>query len=101
MVRVGLDNSMIRKPATIAFWRGRLPHWEVEGGKYFVTMNLAGSIPKEGHDRIHSIAAELDQLPKGDAAAFLKLQRRIFNAMESWLDRSQSSPTFDIRRSQA
>lgn len=26
----------------------RLPHWEVAGGRYFVTMRLQGSIPAEG-----------------------------------------------------
>lgn len=27
--------------------RGRLPHWETEGGVYFVTFRLADSLPKE------------------------------------------------------
>ena len=48
---------MIRKPETISFWRGRLPHWEVTSGRYFVTIHLAGAIPPQGQERIHTLAA--------------------------------------------
>lgn len=34
--------------------RGRLPHWELDAGLYFVTFRLAGSIPKELVDRVKS-----------------------------------------------
>ena len=80
---------MSRKPDTIAFWRGRLPHWEVAEGRYFVTLHLAGAIPREGQDRIHALAAEYDQLADGDAAGRLQVQRRIYREMESWLDRAE------------
>src|SRR5437588_608980 len=33
--------AMLRNPETISFWHGRLPHWEVVGGRYFVTIHLA------------------------------------------------------------
>jgi len=39
---------MIRKPKTIAFWNGRLPHWEVEDGRYFVTIHLFCEIGRKG-----------------------------------------------------
>ena len=79
---------MLRKPDTISFWRGRLPHWEVVDGRYFVTIHLAGAIPIQGHNRIHSIALELDKLQTSDQARGLQIQRRIFAEMESWLDRA-------------
>jgi REP element-mobilizing transposase RayT len=79
---------MKRKPETIAFWSGRLPHWEVEDGRYFVTIHLAGAIPRQGHDRIHSIAAELAKLKGNQDARRLEIQRRIFAEMEAWLDRA-------------
>src|SRR6266704_2977470 len=81
--------SMTRKPETIAFWYGRLPHWEVVEGRYFVTIHLAGAIPQEGHDRIHALAAQLEKIPKSEREARLKVQRRVFAEMEAWLDRAE------------
>ena len=34
-----------RCPKTIDFWRGRLPHWEVEEGRYFITIHLNVQFP--------------------------------------------------------
>jgi REP element-mobilizing transposase RayT len=78
---------MTRRPETTAFWRGRLPHWEVAEGRYFVTIHLAGAIPMQGQDRIHTIAAELELLRRNDHTRRLQVQRRIFAEMEAWLDR--------------
>ncbi|MBW3540543.1 MAG: transposase [Planctomycetes bacterium] len=95
---------MTRKPETIAFWRGRLPHWEVEDGSYFVTIHLAGAIPAKAYERIHQISRDLDRLSTAIAAspqaagrpdarsayeARLRVQRQIFKEMERWLDRSE------------
>lgn len=79
---------MKRTPATTAFWRGRLPHWEVEEGRYFVTMHLAGAIPPQGHQRIHELAAQFAQRSASDGEDWLILQRNIFAEMEQWLDRA-------------
>jgi REP element-mobilizing transposase RayT len=83
---------MNRKPKTIAFWEGRLPHWEVEDGRYFVTIHLAGSIPAAGRSRLRKIAAELRQAPKDGQRERLRLQRKIFREMERWLDRCRWNP---------
>jgi hypothetical protein len=80
---------MTRRPETIAFWRGRLPHWEVVDGRYFVTIHLAGAIPQQGQDRIHALLAEYDKLSQHDSVGRLQLQRRIYAEMESWLDRAE------------
>ncbi len=80
---------MPRKPQTTAFWYGRLPHWEVEDGRYFVTIHLAGAIPQEGHDRIHEMAAEMAKTPKYAVEDRLKIQRQVFAEMEAWLDRAE------------
>jgi len=82
---------MTRKPKTIAFWWGRLPHWEVEDGRYFVTLHLAGAIPPQGRERLRQIADQLRQ-SSNDKPKQLRLQRRIFAEMELWLDRSQRNP---------
>jgi hypothetical protein len=81
---------MTRKPDTIAFWRGRLPHWEVTDGRYFVTIHLAGAIPQEGEEQIRRLAEEYDRLAEGDATGRLQLQREIYAEMERWLDRAES-----------
>ncbi len=77
---------MIRRPQTIAFWWERLPHWEVEGGRYFVTIHLAGAIPIEGQRRLREMGADLRKLQRSDDAGRLRLQRMIFSEMERWLD---------------
>jgi putative transposase len=78
---------MTRRPNTVAFWRGRLPHWEVEDGRYFVTIHLAGAIPDVAQARIREIAAEMDRL-SNEPDERLHIQRRIFAEMERWLDRA-------------
>jgi hypothetical protein len=80
---------MIRKPETIAFWCGRLPHWEVVDGRYFVTLHLAGAIPEQGQERIRTIAAELERLSEHDLEGRLSVHRRVFAEMEAWLDRAE------------
>ena len=42
-------------PCTIEFWRGRLPHWEVVDGVYFITIHIAGAIPGAAAARIQAI----------------------------------------------
>jgi REP element-mobilizing transposase RayT len=79
---------MTRRPETIAFWRGQLPHWEVADGRYFVTIHLAGAIPVQGQNRIHAIAAALETLRRNEHSSRLQIQRRIFSEMEKWLDRA-------------
>ena len=78
------------KPKTIRFWRGRLPHWEVEDGRYFLTVRLKGAIPIEGQERIRAKAEQLGQVEKNNEEAILRIQRQIFKEMEEWLHRSQN-----------
>jgi REP element-mobilizing transposase RayT len=79
---------MTRTSQTIAFWRGRLPHWEVVDGRYFVTIHLAGAIPPAGQKRIRQFAARYEQLAEGDDNGRLRLNRLIYAEMEAWLDRA-------------
>src|SRR5205814_3931124 len=51
--------------------------------------HLPGAIPQQGQHRIHALAAEHDKLSEYDAEGRLKLQRRIYVEMESWLDRTE------------
>ncbi|MBP88615.1 MAG: hypothetical protein CMJ64_18190 [Planctomycetaceae bacterium] len=77
------------KPKTIGFWRGRLPHWEVEDGKYFVTIRLKRAIPKAGLDRIREKSEALQNVDHTNEAEVLRIQRLIFKEMEYWLHRSK------------
>ena len=80
---------MIRKPETIGYWRGRLPHWEVEEGRYFVTIHLHGAIPADGVARIERMAQEVNrQCDQKSADSSLSLMRTVFRDMEQWLDRA-------------
>ena len=85
-----------RKPKTIAFWCGNLPHWEVEGGRYFVTLHLAGAIPPAGMGRIRRLSQDLEQLSRTNPEARLQVQRNIFAEMERWLDRAEHHCYFRI-----
>ena len=83
---------MTRKPNTIAFWMGRLPHWEVEDGRYFVTLHLAGAIPAVGRARLGQIVDEMRKVQETAEQQRLQLQRRIFAEMERWLDQCEWNP---------
>jgi len=80
---------MKRRPQTTAFWFGRLPHWEVEDGRYFLTLHLAGAIPAVGRTKLREIAAQLRQTDRCNAPQWLRIQRAVFAEMERWLDRAQ------------
>ncbi|MCX7046563.1 MAG: transposase [Candidatus Sumerlaeota bacterium] len=55
---------MNRKPETIRFYRKNLPHWEVSGGYYFITLHLTGAIPKEAAERIHEMSRALAKMKR-------------------------------------
>jgi REP element-mobilizing transposase RayT len=84
----------MRKPETITFWRGRLPHWEVEDGRYFVTVHVAGAIPLQGQRRLRAMSAEVAKFSHHNAPEWLKRQRMIFAEMERWLDRAERNAHF-------
>jgi REP element-mobilizing transposase RayT len=87
---------MQRRPQTIAFWHNHLPHWEVEGGRYFMTIHLRGAIPQAGRARIRSRVAELAQVKLRQNQQWLVRQRAIFREMELWLDRAEWSAKLAI-----
>ncbi len=70
---------------TTRFRRGKLPHWEVEGGRYFVTVRLADSLPREVVARLQEVHRTLDDVT-AKSEAFAALQRQYFRLMEKYLD---------------
>jgi len=83
-----------RKPKLLHFWRGDLPHWQVEGGRYFVTIHLKDAIPQVAHQRIrelyeqHKLAVDPDTQHGDDD--YLLWSRKLFLEMERWLDGNHS-----------
>ncbi|HEY2410609.1 MAG TPA: transposase [Pirellulaceae bacterium] len=80
---------MTRKPETISFWTGRLPHWEVVNGRYFVTIHLSGAIPAAGKQQIRTLSAGYQSLSRNDPDQRLKVHRHVFRELEQWLDRAE------------
>ena len=79
---------MKRKPETLSFWVGRLPHWEVVDGRYFITLRLSGSLPSRAREEIEAISRELTNAHTPSSPNWLKVQRVIFANMEKWLDQA-------------
>jgi REP element-mobilizing transposase RayT len=86
---------MTRKPKTVAFWMGRLPHWEVEDGRYFITIHVGGAIPQEGQLRIMKLAEQARAIEDKDSPAWWSLERTIFREMEEWLHRAEWNPKLE------
>jgi hypothetical protein len=82
---------MTRKPTTVAFWCGKLPPWEIEEGRYFVTIHLAGAVPQVGRRRIRILAEEYRRAAQRASSDAIDLNRKIFAEMEKWLDRTPTS----------
>lgn len=70
---------------TLRFARRKLPHWEVEGGRYFVTVRCADSLPREAVLRIVELHATLSTIAPR-SPDFAAQQRRIFHTLEKYLD---------------
>ena len=75
---------------TIRFRRGKLPHWEVEGGRYFITVRLADSLPDEVVARLQEIHQTLSTIESA-SEQFAALQRQYFRTMEKYLDAGTGS----------
>jgi REP element-mobilizing transposase RayT len=70
---------------TTRFRRGKLPHWEIEDGRYFVTVRLGDSLPREVVLRLEEIHRALAAI-EARSAQFAALQRQYFLTMEKYLD---------------
>lgn len=70
---------------TIRFTRRKLPHWEVEDARYFVTVRCADSLPREAVDRLAELRRTLS-LIEPRSTEFAALQRHVFRTLEKYLD---------------
>jgi putative transposase len=70
---------------TTRFTRGKLPHWEVQGGRYFVTVRCADSLPREAMERLREVISQLHSI-ESRSEEFAELQRFYFRTLEKYLD---------------
>jgi REP element-mobilizing transposase RayT len=75
---------------TTRFSRGRLPHWEVAQGRYFVTVRCHDSLPREVVARLKEIQDSL-RCVESRSPEFGRLQRQYFVTMEKFLDAGSGS----------
>ena len=75
----------MRLTETIRLSRRRLPHWEVESGRYFITVRCADSLPAEVVTRLSEIKQAMSAIPPG-SAAFAAARREFFRSLDRHLD---------------
>lgn len=66
-------------------WKRRLPHWEVSGGRYFITIRCTGSLPTTVRRQLEEIRAESEANALGETAIEAR-QRAYFRVLENYLD---------------
>ena len=73
--------------------RGRIPHWEVDDGIYFVTFRLFDSLPVEAVNRLEIIRARFLRRSGSMMSESLRLEldRALFRETEAWLDGGHGS----------
>ena len=74
---------MHRPGKTLAIYRRKLPHWEVENASYFVTLSLHGALPPQVIEEIRDRNRRFEREAHLPA---LERSRIIFKQMEQWLD---------------
>ncbi len=80
----------LRHPRTVHFWRGKLPHWQVEHGRYFVAIQLYGALPQQAKSKLRELCAKFwtTDASQNNDPQDLAISRLIFREMERWLDRT-------------
>ncbi len=76
------------------FFRRNLPHWQPEGGTFFVTYRLAGSLPRNVIDELKKERQRLISLTKepeySEQEWNLRIEKRMFAIWDQYLDKSNS-----------
>jgi REP element-mobilizing transposase RayT len=85
---------------TTRFSRGRLPRWEVEGARYFVTVRCHGSLPAEVMARLREVHHDLQNRAPA-STEYGRLQRQYFLTLEIYLDRGTGSTPLRQREAAA
>ena len=78
---------------TTRYSRGRLPHWEIEGARYFVTVRCHGSLPADVMAQLREVHVALQAIQPA-SKEFALLQRKYFLTMEKYLDQGAGAVPF-------
>jgi putative transposase len=70
---------------TTRFTHRHLPHWEVEHGRYFVTVRCADSLPRDALLRIGELVQSM-RLITPHSSQYAAFQKEIFRTQEKYLD---------------
>ncbi len=70
---------------TIRFTRRRLPHWEVESARYFITVRCADSLPLAAVKRLQELHQTQCRI-EPNSQEFADAQRQLFRTLEKYLD---------------
>jgi putative transposase len=79
----------MRPVETTAFYRRDLPHWEIEGGRYFVTFRCADSLPQRTVSRLRALHETIDA--RASAEEKTAVRREYFRVLDLDLDRSHGA----------
>lgn len=90
----------MRLNETLRITRRRLPHWEVEGGRYFVTVRCADSLPADVLARLSELHRDVSGI-EPRSAMFATAQRQLFRTLEKHLDAGFGSCPLAQRRAAA
>lgn len=77
-------------PLTTRFTHRHLPHWEVEQGRYFITVRCADSLPREAVLRLKELA-DVQRSVEPRSIQFAEQQRIAFRTLEKYLDAGRGS----------
>jgi putative transposase len=76
------------------FSRRNLPHWQPEGGTFFITYRLAGTLPKSVIDDLKIERQRLMSLTKepeySEQEWNLRIEKKLFAIWDQYLDKSNS-----------
>ncbi|HUG13017.1 MAG TPA: transposase [Opitutaceae bacterium] len=75
----------MRLTETIRLSRRRLPHWEVDGARYFITVRCADSLPADVVARLADVKQAMSRIPPG-SVAFADARREFFRSLDRHLD---------------
>lgn len=77
------------------FYKRKLPHWQPEGGEYFITIRLNGSLPRSAIDRLKNFRKQLyDNYSENEEGLDVYIQRKTFRKYEELLDKGNTGPTW-------
>ena len=82
------------------FYRRKLPHWQISGAEYFITIRLAGSLPVHVVKELQQIRRQISmkQLSQKNSVEDENFKNRIasklFQKYEKYLDEGNTGPTW-------